>query len=273
MGISNPFSLTVAATPVSRHTAQAPDLDALAAIVRDGHRAVGLAARDVFEHAVKAGARAARGQGAGSGHGKWLPWLRRSCEISERQAQRYMEIARSSRTSWLASPTRVSDLSLRGLKRLLKPPADRAPPVRRRPAGQKPLGKLDSARGRSVGSILRRSKSSSACSIPSGRAQSRLRRRPPGGKTISGPASAGEIARLNARVEELQREVRQRDLTIAGLRRELGMPVDDGLDIPTFLRRLPPPDALESIEAEARDPHDGDRLRAPHLATRFNLGA
>ena len=168
-------------------------------------------------------------------------------------------------TSWLANPTRVSDLSLRGLKRLLKPPAEksaRSKKARR----QKPLGKLDphavlgwfnsapiEEQQRLFDTLGARA--IAAATPPSWR------------KDDTGPASAGEIARLNARVEELQREVRQRDLTIAGLRRELGMPVDDGLDIPTFLRRLPPPDALESIEAEAESARRQSPTCAPSSDT------
>jgi Protein of unknown function (DUF3102) len=79
--------------------------------------------------------------------------------------------------------------------------------------------------------------------------------RPSSPRDDIGPDSSGEIARLRARVDELEAELRQRDLTIAGLHRRIAEleqalaaakaspappPNDDRLDIPACLRRATP---------------------------------
>jgi hypothetical protein len=62
------------------------------------------------------------------GHGNWATWLKQSCELTERTAQRYMELAEGreiikAKVAKMKSVT-VSDLSLRQAQRLLKPDDD-----------------------------------------------------------------------------------------------------------------------------------------------------
>jgi hypothetical protein len=97
------------------------NLDNLAREVRAAHTAVGHAARNVLEHAIIAGEALIKAQDQLE-HGQWLPWLKQHCDLSERHAQRYMTLA-THRLDLEANPTRVSDLSLRGALRLLKPPS------------------------------------------------------------------------------------------------------------------------------------------------------
>jgi Protein of unknown function (DUF3102) len=86
-------------------------LDNLAATVRAAHQAVGLAARNVLEHAMHAGDALIAAK-KGVPHRAWLDWLNRQCDLGERQAQRYMALA-AARATLESNPTRVSDLSLR----------------------------------------------------------------------------------------------------------------------------------------------------------------
>jgi hypothetical protein len=63
-------------------------LDNLAATVRAAHQAVGLAACNVLEHAMHVGDALSVAK-AQVPHGAWLGWLKRQCDLGERQAQRY----------------------------------------------------------------------------------------------------------------------------------------------------------------------------------------
>jgi Protein of unknown function (DUF3102) len=96
------------------------DLDTLAAEVRTAHAAVDHAARNVVEHAIAAGIALLKAKAAVP-HGGWLTWLKSKCDLSERHAERYMLLARN-RSALEANPTRVSDLSLRGVLQLIGPP-------------------------------------------------------------------------------------------------------------------------------------------------------
>jgi hypothetical protein len=58
-------------------------------------------------------------------HGKFLPWLKKHCGLSEREAQRYMRLAKNRERIEAeidANPTRVTHLSLRSALRLISPP-------------------------------------------------------------------------------------------------------------------------------------------------------
>ena len=96
------------------------NLEQLANEVRAAHTAVGHAARNVLEHALTAGEALLKAK-ATVPHGRWLPWLKSECDLSERMAQNYMAIAQGRDT--IAKTQRVADLSLRGALRLLKPPS------------------------------------------------------------------------------------------------------------------------------------------------------
>lgn len=55
-------------------------------------------------------------------HGEWLPWLQDNVEFSEKQAQRYMQLASHRAELEAANPTCVSDLGVAAaLKQIAKP--------------------------------------------------------------------------------------------------------------------------------------------------------
>jgi Protein of unknown function (DUF3102) len=91
-------------------------LDPLAVKIRAEHAAASAAARDAIGHAINAGRLLLEAKGKLK-HGEWLPWLEKHCELSERQAQRYMRVAQKAPALLEANPTRVSDLSMRGALR------------------------------------------------------------------------------------------------------------------------------------------------------------
>jgi len=64
----------------------------LAIRIKTHHAAVKDAAKNVVEKAIAAGTllREAKDK---VGHGKWLPWHKENCELSERTAENYMKIA------------------------------------------------------------------------------------------------------------------------------------------------------------------------------------
>jgi hypothetical protein len=99
------------------------DLDKLATTVRDAHLAVERADQNKLEQALRAGDALIAAK-RGLGHGQWLSWLKKHCDLPERRAQRYMEIA-AARDTLMSNPTRVSDLSLQGALRLIKPARQR----------------------------------------------------------------------------------------------------------------------------------------------------
>jgi hypothetical protein len=213
-------------------TSQAPDLNTLAAAVRDAHSAVEAAARNVFEHAVKAGT-ALLAAKERLRHGDWLPWVERSCEIEKRTAQRYMQIA-GARDELTANASRATHLSLRGLLKLTaaakKPARAKKAPARKAPKQATSFDALfwwstaaPAARRHFLEGVGERALQEAT--PPSWR------------RGDIGVASTGELARLTARNAELEREIRQRDLTIAALQRQLGKPVEDGFETPPFLQR------------------------------------
>jgi len=93
--------------------------------------AAAAAAEGVVTHVLAAG-RALIKAKAAVNHGEWTIWLKRHCQVGERQAQRYMKLTEN----FDQNRHSVSDLagqSLRGLMRLLAPPEN--PP---RAAGSSP---------------------------------------------------------------------------------------------------------------------------------------
>jgi hypothetical protein len=93
----------------------------LAARIQVEHMAVADALKDSVRHAIAAGEMLIEAK-AKVGHGQWLPWLA-SCGVSERNAQRYMRLARH-RDVIEANPTCVSDLGINGALALLTAPRD-----------------------------------------------------------------------------------------------------------------------------------------------------
>ncbi len=83
--------------------------DELSRNIRLHHQAAQVSASTAIEHAIEAGKLLAQVKSA-LPHGDWLPYLA-GVEITARQAQRYMQVARHPQ---LLNTTRVSYLSLRG---------------------------------------------------------------------------------------------------------------------------------------------------------------
>lgn len=81
-------------------------LPILAVEIRRAHADVQEAAKTAAERAIAAGHALIEAKALCS-HGKWLPWLRDNCALSERTAQLYMRVARSGATSAI-----VADLGL-----------------------------------------------------------------------------------------------------------------------------------------------------------------
>jgi hypothetical protein len=96
----------------------------LAARIRAEHEAVCLAARATLAHAFAAGELllAAKAQVP---HGDWADWLHTHCDVSERSAQKYMQLARN-RVAFEANAPATADLTMdEALRALAKP----RPPV------------------------------------------------------------------------------------------------------------------------------------------------
>jgi hypothetical protein len=197
-------------------TALPSNLDALAMTIRDEHFAVGLAANNLLEHALRAGDALILAKTQVS-EGHWQEWVRKHCDLKERTDRAYRQLA-ANRTELEPHRQRAAGLSIAAALRLLG--AGRALPVKPKAAAKrsKELDVLAVIGWWSDASLEDRRRfldSAGRVAIDAAR--------PPSWQRADdiGASSTGEIARLNARIEELQREVRQRDLTIAGLRREL----------------------------------------------------
>lgn len=94
-------------------------LDTLVSKINEAHAQVRGALRKGLDHAIDCGnyLHAAKKR---VGHGNWLKWLEENCpNISERLAQRYMQVAHNMPQIDTSNPTRVSDLSLRGVLDLI----------------------------------------------------------------------------------------------------------------------------------------------------------
>lgn len=63
-----------------------------AAIINDAHRSAFKCAQAAIEHARVAGEHLIKAKAALK-HGEWLPWLAENCEVGERQARKYMQVA------------------------------------------------------------------------------------------------------------------------------------------------------------------------------------
>jgi hypothetical protein len=99
------------------HVKAADDLAALAETIRQQHGAVMQAASDVLQHAIAAGDSLLTAKGK-LPHGAWRRWLQQNCELPERTAQRYCQIA-AARSLFESNPSRMADLTIAGCMRLL----------------------------------------------------------------------------------------------------------------------------------------------------------
>ena len=70
------------------------ELAALAADIRLAHEAARRSALETAEHVMQAGHKLIEAK-AMLPHGSWSTWLREHCDLSERTARRYMQVARS----------------------------------------------------------------------------------------------------------------------------------------------------------------------------------
>jgi hypothetical protein len=91
----------------------------LAQRIRAERAAVAKAHSDLALHAIAYG-RALIEAKAAVKHGEWVYWLTHNCEVGEREARRYMEVAREFDQNG-HSASGLTGLSLRGLKQLLVP--------------------------------------------------------------------------------------------------------------------------------------------------------
>ena len=97
-------------------------LDKLATLIRTEHEAVGIAARNMLEHALRAGdaLHAAKKQVS---EGGWELWMRKHCGLSLRCAQVYMQLA-SARSLIEAQAQHAAPHSLRAALKLIGPPSE-----------------------------------------------------------------------------------------------------------------------------------------------------
>ena len=110
--------MTTAMESTARAQAGDNSLPDLAARIRVEHRAVSSALRDSVRHAIAAGELLIEAKGQ-LGHGRWLPWLRDHCTISERTAQLYMRVANNRAEIENQMRSGVADLSLNEVTALL----------------------------------------------------------------------------------------------------------------------------------------------------------
>ena len=95
------------------------ELEILATTIRTEHQAVGLAATNMLEHALRAGdaLQAAKRQIA---EGGWESWVRKHCELSLRCAQVYMQLA-AARPQIEAQAQHAAPHSIRAALKLIGP--------------------------------------------------------------------------------------------------------------------------------------------------------
>jgi hypothetical protein len=91
----------------------------LVAQIEAEHAAAHDAARSAIEHAIACGQLLAEAK-AGVGHGAWLPWVKTNLSFGERQARKYMRLARH--VDELPNRTLNSDLTIDGALALLAGP-------------------------------------------------------------------------------------------------------------------------------------------------------
>jgi hypothetical protein len=84
----------------------------LASSIRDEHAQFCESFGKAIGDALAAGRFLIRAKSA-VGHGAWLAWLAKNCDLPERTAQDYMRLARHPATRLEGNPQRVPDLSVR----------------------------------------------------------------------------------------------------------------------------------------------------------------
>jgi hypothetical protein len=97
-----------------------PSIYELATRIKSAHADVMSIGRDVVRKAIEAGSALIEAKRQ-LPHGKWLPWLKENCELSDKTAQDYMKVAANKQTveGWLKSEP-SADLGLKEVLRRLK---------------------------------------------------------------------------------------------------------------------------------------------------------
>jgi hypothetical protein len=91
----------------------------LAGRIRAEHEAVSASLKESVRHAIAAGELLIEAKAQFGQHGRWLPWLKDHCTISERTAQLYMRVAKSRTEVEDQMRNGVADLSLNEAAALL----------------------------------------------------------------------------------------------------------------------------------------------------------
>src|SRR5262245_28534000 len=100
-----------------------PELSKLARQITAAHRKCESSVNAGLKHAIEAGSLLIQAKECVR-HGEWLSWLEEHCELDERLAQKYMQVAREL-PKLQANTPRVADLSFRGsLELVAKDAAD-----------------------------------------------------------------------------------------------------------------------------------------------------
>jgi hypothetical protein len=185
---------------------QQGNLGTLADTIRREHCAVGHAAHNMLFHAMAAGD-ALTSAKAEVSHGGWGRFLKEGCDLADRTAQRYMQLA-AARVQFEQNPSRATDLSITGALRLL----GNGP--RKHPAkAAKPAPALNSLAW-------------SGASLESRR------------RFLDAIGAASLLAALP---DSMRLEIKRRLVAKAPKREKpAAQPVGDGLDIPESLQRTPP---------------------------------
>src|SRR5262245_5404335 len=123
------------------------DLGQLAENIQQAHLRCRAALHQGLQHALEAGKLLIQAKERVP-HGKWLPWLEEHCDLSERLAQKYMQVARELPKLGGSNPPRVADLSFRQALELI---ADNAAEAARVPELDRP-----EALDRAAEEVLRR---------------------------------------------------------------------------------------------------------------------
>ena len=218
------------------------ELDELAGVIRIEHQAVGLAAGNMLEHALRAGdaLQAAQKQVA---KGAWENWVRKNCDLSLRCAQVYMQLA-AARPQIEAQAQHAAPHSLRAALKLIGSTSSKTPSRSRNTASKTksatatsfdalgwwstaPLEQrrhlLDGAGCTSVREALPSAwrDSTGIASKPSSTAVTVADAGEGIGRDDIASDSSGENERLRVRVEELEHEKRRLEIEADGLRSEL----------------------------------------------------
>jgi DUF3102 family protein len=185
---------------------QDSSLAALAETIRDAHSAVGHAARNMLSHAMAAGDALDKAK-AKVGSGGWGRFLKKECDLADRTAQRYMQLA-AARTQFEQDPSRATHLSITGALRLLGNRPRKHPAK----AAKQPAPALSSLAWSEASPEVRR-------------------------RFLD---AIGVTSLLAALPDPMRLEIKRQLMVKPKREKPADQPVGDGLDVPEILRRPPP---------------------------------